>query len=288
MQDVNPAAPLPKVVALLPAWRAAVFIQETLDCLAAQTYPNLEILISDDASPDETAEICQAFAAQRENTRVIRQPRNLGWVGNVNALLRAAMGDYFFFAFHDDVVKPTYVEQLVEALETNPRAVLSFTDMKRENVNGAVGIDSYTSLEGVTDAVARARRLLVGDGPWWIPNRGLFRAWAAREAGGMRQHFAGEFAADSLWLCRLALIGEFVRVPGVLVIKRITGQGLSQSWKRSGWQRIGLMTGQMQAVVSPRLSRREQIGLQSYILRLKCGRLVSKVLARPGVRQAAL
>ena len=93
---------LPTVVALVPAWRSAAFIQETLDSLGAQTYPNLHVLISDDASPDNTAEICEAFAARRANTRVIRQAKNLGWIGNVNALLREAAGDYFFFAFHDE------------------------------------------------------------------------------------------------------------------------------------------------------------------------------------------
>jgi glycosyltransferase involved in cell wall biosynthesis len=85
-------------MALLPAWRAERFIESTLEALAAQTYGNLHILISDDASPDSTAELCEAFAVRTPRTRVIRQTRNLGWVGNSNALLQAAQRDYYFFA----------------------------------------------------------------------------------------------------------------------------------------------------------------------------------------------
>jgi glycosyltransferase involved in cell wall biosynthesis len=77
---------LPKVVALMPAWNAESFIVPVLESLAAQTYPNLEVLISDDASADRTVGICEEFKARHANFRLIRQPRNFGWIGNVNAL----------------------------------------------------------------------------------------------------------------------------------------------------------------------------------------------------------
>jgi hypothetical protein len=156
---VNPAGgKLPKAVALLPAWNAEGFIGPVLDSLAVQTYANFEVLISDDASTDRTPEICAAFAARHANFRLIRQPRNLGWIGNVNALLRAAEGDYFFFAFHDDRPLPSYVERLVAALEARPDAALAFADMIRRFPPGDVMTDdvqAYLYLEGVA---ARAER----------------------------------------------------------------------------------------------------------------------------------
>jgi glycosyltransferase involved in cell wall biosynthesis len=254
-------------VALVPAWRSAAFIQETLDSLAAQTYPNLRILISDDASPDDTARICEEFAAPRENTRVIRQQRNLGWVGNVNALLEQAAGDYFFFAFHDDVLKPAYVEQLAMALRDNPAAVLSFSDLETHYLDGTVEMQGYTLLEGITDVSARGRRVLNREGTWWAPNRGLFRASVAREIGGMRKHLAGECSADLPWLLRLALAGEFVRVPQSLVIKRFTPQSLSRSWQYNRWQRFGLQLACIQALRSAGLPLADELNLQLYLLR---------------------
>ncbi|HET6219569.1 MAG TPA: glycosyltransferase family 2 protein [Acidobacteriaceae bacterium] len=278
-------ASLPRVVALVPAWRSAAFIQETLASLAAQSYPNLHILISDDASPDHTAQICEEFAAQRENTRVIRQPRNLGWVDNVNALLAAAAGDYFFFAFHDDVLKPMYVERLANALTENPAAVISFSDLETRHLDGTIEMQEYTLLEGITEARSRGRQVLSRDGTWWAPNRGLFRASTAREIGGMRKHLAGECSADLPWLLRLALIGEFVRVPEALVVKRFTQQSLSRSWQHNRWQRFGLQCACIQAIRSAGLPLTDELLLQLSVLQ-SWGQRLGRSLGRhvPNIR----
>jgi glycosyltransferase involved in cell wall biosynthesis len=277
---VTKTASLPRVVALVPAWRSAAFIQETLASLAAQTYPDLHILISDDASPDHTVQICEEFAAQRENTRVIRQPRNLGWVDNVNALLAEAAGDYFFFAFHDDVLRPRYVERLAGALTENQAAVISFSDLETHYLDGAVEMQEYTLLDGITDARARARRVLSRDGTWWAPNRGLFRAAIAREIGGMRKHLAGECSADLPWLLRLALMGEFVRVPEALVVKRFTHQSLSRSWQHNRWQRFGLQCACIHAIRSAGLPLTDELHLQLYVLQ-SWGQRFGRSFGRP-------
>jgi len=59
------------VTALMPCYNAAEFIGSTLDCLVAQTWPNLEILIGDDCSTDETPRIVARFAQEHPNVRVI-------------------------------------------------------------------------------------------------------------------------------------------------------------------------------------------------------------------------
>jgi len=109
---VTAAGARPRVLALIPTWKAAGFLARTLDTLAAQTCPGLEFLISDDASPDDTAAICERRVAEDGRFRLIRQPVNLGWVGNVNALLREAASvgraEYLLFAFQDDLPEPTY------------------------------------------------------------------------------------------------------------------------------------------------------------------------------------
>ena len=229
----------PRVVACLSAWNAAAFIRPVLDSLAAQTYPNLEVLISVDVCEDGTADICETFAAAHPNARVIRQPARLGWVGNSNALLRAVTDepgiDYLFFAFHDDPLRPDYAAKLVAALERNPAAVLAFSD-----VDSNIGPFSYRELDGVSDRFERARQILLQRGPWWVPNRGLLRASTVATLGGMRRHWAGEFSADWPWLLRLALAGEFVRVPEVLLSKNFRPAGLSSTWRKGMWNRIAV------------------------------------------------
>jgi glycosyltransferase involved in cell wall biosynthesis len=237
---MSPAAP--RVVALVPTWRASEFIDQTLRSLAAQTWANLEILISDDASPDDTAAKCERFAAPDPRFRVIRQPRNLGWVGNVNALLRAAHGDYMVFAFQDDLPEPTYIEKCVTALEGNPRAIIAYSDIALVNQDATREEKRYPVLDGVNDRVRRGRLIAWQEGSWWIPNRGVFRARAATEIGGLRRHAAGEFSADWPWLLHMTLLGEAVRIPERLVTKIYMTRSLSRSWNFGGrsWTAVTL------------------------------------------------
>jgi glycosyltransferase involved in cell wall biosynthesis len=253
----------PRVVALVPTWRAAAFIAGTLDALAAQRLPNLEILISDDASPDPTAAICERYAARDARFRVIRQPRNLGWTGNVNALLREARGDYLHFAFQDDLPDAHYLERCVAALEANPRAVLAFSDIVLVHQDGSREDKSYTALDGVTDRLERTRRIARQKGSWWIPNRGVFRASAASAIGGLRRHRAGEFSADWPWLLQLGLLGEFVRIPGRLCTKIYQPNSLSRSWQFGGraWSAVTLSA--MGAVSRARIPAREKLALHA-------------------------
>jgi glycosyltransferase involved in cell wall biosynthesis len=97
--------------------------------LAAQTYPNFHVLISDDASTDSTVQNCQRFAAQDSRFNLIRQSHNLGWVGNTNPLLTAAKADNLLFAFHDDVLLPEYFSRCVAVLEANPAAIIAYSDL---------------------------------------------------------------------------------------------------------------------------------------------------------------
>ncbi|HEV7915790.1 MAG TPA: glycosyltransferase family A protein [Albitalea sp.] len=231
---MNRASARPRVIACLPAWNAAAFIEPVLQSLDAQTYPNLQVLVSDDASTDTTGAICEAFARGRPRFVVHRQVVNRGWIGNVNWMLREADGVYLFFAFHDDPLEPRYVERLVEALEAAPDAVLAFTDITIDLRSAELDLVSqwcFTDLDGVGSARERLRVMTRMEGHWWIPNRGLFRQSAARRVGGLRRHLAGEHAADWPWLLHLCLLGRFVRVPEPLVRKVWRDGGLSKSWR---------------------------------------------------------
>jgi len=257
-----------KVVALVPARTASAFISDTLDALAAQSHPNLEILVSDDASPDDTAAICEGYAARDARFRVIRQPRNLGWTGNVNALLRSARGDYFFFAGHDDLPEPPYVERCVAALEANPGAILAFSDIIVVHPDGSREENSYRVLDGVADRAKRARLIARLKGDWWIPYRGVFRAPAARTIGGLRRHLAGEFSADWPWLLHMSLLGEFVRVPELLCTKIIRSQSLSRGWRfgARSWNAVTLSA--IGAVSRARIPIREKLALHATLVKL--------------------
>jgi glycosyltransferase involved in cell wall biosynthesis len=223
----------PRVIALAPTWNAASFIDKTLDSLAAQTYPNLSILVSDDCSTDGTAAICVARAQQDDRFKLVQQPRNLGWVGNANALLRMAeeRADYLLFAWHDDLLAPSYVERLVARLEANRNAVIAFSDLSLTHLDGRQEIQIYDELTDQHSAFLRAKSLAWQIGKWWAPVRGVFRAEAARQIGGLKAHGGGEFCADWPWMLRMATLGEFERVPETLCFKFFKSASLSKKWQ---------------------------------------------------------
>lgn len=222
----------PKAVALLPAWKAEDFIDETLQCLSAQTYPHFEVIVSVDLSTDGTADICRRHALADRRFRVIEQRERLGWIGNVNALLKEADGDYFLLAFHDDLLSPDHVETLVGVLEKNPNAVIAYSDVKARYPHGKIVDRVYTEMDGVKEARKRVRNVIRQKGFWSVPNHGVFRAWAADRIGGHREHRAGEYSADWPWLLHMALLGEFVRAPGFLCFKNYKQNSLSHTWRR--------------------------------------------------------
>lgn len=220
----------PKVVGLLPAYQAADFIERTLDALAAQTYPNFEVFASVDVCADDTAAIIRRRSERDARFRVVEQTERHGWVGNVNFLINAAEGDYFFFAFHDDTPEPDYVRLCTERLMSDDDAVLAYTDMLTTYVHGATAEHCFPLIDGIASAEERARIIISMAREWATPNRGVFRADVAKRIGGMKKHAAGEFIADWPWLLSLALEGKFLRAPGLLMNKNYMAQSLSQSW----------------------------------------------------------
>ena len=258
---------IPHAVALVPTYNGASFIEETLDSLARQSYGNLRVLISNDASTDRTAEICDQYASRDPRFTVIHQPHNLGWIGNVNALLEAAEGDYFFIAYHDDVYMPDYVHSLVGALEREPAAILAYPDIEYQKDDGSITTPSFRDLDGITDRYARVRVMASKPHHNAIPVLGMFRASAFALAGGLRSNLAGEFVADWPWLIGLLVHGHFVRVPDVLCRKIVRTSGVASGWRQNPISRLAVVLSCAGVIKEAEFSRREKWSLYFVLIR---------------------
>jgi len=262
----------PLVTALVPTYNGSAFIMRTLESLAAQTWPNLEILIGDDRSTDDTLEVVHRFADRHPGTRIVERDANLGWLRNSNDLMARADGELMFFAFHDDVVAPTYVEELVGGLAGNERAVLAFSDMHVHELDGSVHLHAFDGLEGITSSVDRGRVMVSRPENWWVPNRGLFRASGFAEVGGIHANEQGEFSADWTWLLGLAIVGEFVRVPQVLCTKYYMSESLSKRWPHDSTQMVALRRSGIAEIKRSSLSPARKAVLTGYLRRRVYGR----------------
>lgn len=110
----------------LPTYNRSRVIRQALDSLLAQTYRNFELIISDNASTDETEKICKEYAAHDSRIRYIRQKENIGAVANFNFLLQESRGEYFMWASDDDLWEPDFIHDLVDLHIQNKQAVISF------------------------------------------------------------------------------------------------------------------------------------------------------------------
>lgn len=270
-----------RATALLPAYRAEGFIKATLDSLSAQTYKNFNVIVSIDVCEDDTYAVCAAHAARDSRFRVLRQDRRQGYVGNCNFLLDQADADYVFFAFHDDIVVPAYVEKLCAALDAHPEAILAYSDvLVTDEERGTRGDWSFTALDGLHDPVARGRQMMKMPGRWPAPNRGLFRLRRARRIGGLRNHGAGGYAPDFPWLVHMSLLGEFVRVPETLVHKFYKTGSLSKTWAGSAAQTNAALAAGLREVWLSELTLRHKLQITVAFKWVVRARLQDLILSR--------
>lgn len=110
----------PLVSVLVPIYNQRHIITETVESILAQDYPSIEILMSDDASPDSSAEIMYSLAARYPVVRAFAQKENLGITANYNFLASQARGKYVAIFSGDDLMMPGKLLAQVRALERNP------------------------------------------------------------------------------------------------------------------------------------------------------------------------
>jgi glycosyltransferase involved in cell wall biosynthesis len=220
------------------------------------------VIVSDDASTDDTWNVCERFAAADARFFVVRQPRRLGWLGNSNALLTLALAgtDYAFFAPHDDLFEPPYVRRMVEALAAHPDAVLAFARTVSFKPNGECWTQTAEPTVAAASRLRRGLRYLLGDDvERWVPFRGVARAEALRRVGALRPSAAGEYEADGRWLFRLHLLGRFVRVEEPLCRKRQHAASLHRTWSGDRRMRIAQRAAYLREIADAELSRSERM-----------------------------
>lgn len=102
----------PKVSIGMPVYNGEKFIHEALDSLIAQTFTDFELVISDNASTDETQTICETYALRDPRIRYVRQTENKGALANFQFVLNEALGEYFMWAAADDLWDEHWIESI--------------------------------------------------------------------------------------------------------------------------------------------------------------------------------
>lgn len=202
----------PLVTLGLPVFNGAQFVEEALRDLLSQTYPRLEILVSDNASTDGTEAICRRLAAADPRVRYVRQTENIGSSRNFEFLAREARGELFAWCAHDDRRLPSYVEECVRELARRPEAVLcnsavTFLDEKGRPLRKWPDRNFETRHQ---DRPQRAERLI--DHVNWVDMYGLIRRDLLLRALPIEPVWGG----DVVLSMKLLMMGHFAKVPAPL------------------------------------------------------------------------
>ena len=126
---------VPNLFIGMPVYNGEKFVAEALDSIMAQTYTDWKLVISDNASTDDTQRICQHYASKDARIHYVRQETNIGAMPNFRFLLEQADTPYFMWAAADDMWKESFVEACVTGLESDDEVGWAFTNM--------VNIDSF-------------------------------------------------------------------------------------------------------------------------------------------------
>lgn len=134
----------PLVTVGIPVYNDEKYVAAAIDDILAQTYSNLEIVISDNCSTDGTESICQSYVGKDPRVRFVRQKLNMGPHANFKYLIDHAQGIYFMWAASDDRWDPEFVERLVFSLENAPEAVVAFCSYTEIDEQGALLLGRYS------------------------------------------------------------------------------------------------------------------------------------------------
>lgn len=110
----------PKVTIGLPTYNGHGKIIRALNSVWTQQYPNLEVIISDNCSTDNTQQICDTIRHQHKEVVYFRQPTNIGLVGNFEFVLHKATGNFFMWLADDDTLEPDILKVYAGFLMRNP------------------------------------------------------------------------------------------------------------------------------------------------------------------------
>src|ERR1022692_4005033 len=116
----------PKVSVLIPTYNYARFLPEAIAAAQAQDFPDFELLIVDDCSQDNSAEVAAKLSARDPRIRLFVNAGNLGMVENWNHCLALAKGEYVKFLFGDDtLMNRQALAKMAAMLDQNPAAALA-------------------------------------------------------------------------------------------------------------------------------------------------------------------
>lgn len=195
----------PLVSVCIPAYNNAGYIKDTITSILNQTYRNLEVIVVDDKSTDDTVAVVESIRDER--LKLYKNEKNLGMVGNWNCCLSYANGEFVKLICADDMIDQNAIEKEARAMQENPGVNLVESDTRLVDINGKkTGAFRRYHKSGCVDGVKLAKKALMIQDFYGAPVNNLIRRSALKKTGGFDESFTYILDFD-MWL-RLSCTGE--------------------------------------------------------------------------------
>jgi glycosyltransferase involved in cell wall biosynthesis len=257
--------PHPLVTIGVPVRNGAATLALALASVERQTYQNFEVIVSDNASDDETDAVVASFVDRDRRFRYVRQATPIKMLENFRAVVDMAAGKYVMWLPHDDLFSDDLIERLVEGLETRPDAVLAFGDVELFTDYDSFSDVQRLHLRYATRGMPVWRRLLRSRNSGWEV-KGMFRR-TALEGFAWWEH---PVSPDWPLLTHFLVVGEVIDVPGAVLmvgydpnLKTTSDRAARQSYSTIG--RLPMVTVSWRSALAARDAAR-QVGRRRHPL----------------------
>jgi glycosyltransferase involved in cell wall biosynthesis len=209
------------------------YLVQALDSVLGQTFKDFELLVQDNASTDDTAEICRTYMKKDSRIKYVRNRDNVGGAENYNLTVKRARGEYFKWVAHDDVCAPNFINRCVEVLDRDPSVILCAGETELINDDGSrVNYDSNAGCFVTKDGrhVGRIDRPHRAESSnparrYWdilVNTMRTFEIFGVIRTDVLRKTVLMEnyYGSDKVLLAELCLRGRMLIVPEVLLYRR--------------------------------------------------------------------
>jgi glycosyltransferase involved in cell wall biosynthesis len=202
----------------MPVFNGEKYIKQAIDSILAQTYRNFELIVSDNASTDNTEQICLEYAKRDSRISYHRNRENVGGPRNYNNVFELSSGDYFKWTAYDDILAPDYLEKCVRILDEDPSVVLCHSLVTRIDETGvSVGNYDDRTLPNISSWKPHRRfgDLIYTRNTCWTIHG------VSRKSCMKKTRLHGDYlAADRVFLVEVGLLGRIFEVPEHLFFRR--------------------------------------------------------------------
>lgn len=218
----------------IATYNGGKFIREALESIKSQSYGNIEVVVTDDCSSDDTLEICQEY----DFVTIYHNEARLGLVGNWNRAVSKASGKYIKLMGQDDVLAPDSVRIQVDALKNNPGSSISIgtSDVISENSEHLM-TRKLSNRDFVMDGVKFAKKSLWNRNIYCEPANAMYTAEAAAKAGAYDSSYI--YVPDWEYAIKLSLQGKVCYSASTIFSFRISsGSETSTLYRKKNYEML--------------------------------------------------